>query len=64
MIRRPKTTAEMLTFLADAVDEVLTNIYDAEQHLDSEDGHEYEDCKRLRIAERMARRYLNRGAPC
>ena len=54
------TTIEVLKLLADAADEVLVNLCDADMSHNEETGKEYPDCRRLRVAERLARRQLAR----
>lgn len=52
-------TIDVLRLLADAADEVANNIYDANEHIDEETGERHRDYRRLRVAERLARRTLN-----
>ena len=56
----PKTADEALRRLADTADEVLVNLYDADMSHDEETDDEYPDVRRLRVAERLARRFLRR----
>ncbi len=60
----PKTDRETLQLLADAADEILVNLHDADMGHDEETGNEYPDVRRLRVLERVARRRLGKdGAP-
>jgi hypothetical protein len=52
------TLAKTLQLLADAADEVLTNVYDGGLDRNEETDEEYGDIRRLRIMERLARRAL------